>query len=44
MIKKLPKKVKYLLQKSRESALLAVEVYNKPNTIFRSEVFMFLEN
>ena len=29
-------KVNKLLEKSRDSALLAVEIYNKPRTAFRS--------
>jgi len=40
----LPKKVKSLLEKSREAALLAVEVYNKPNTTFRTGVYIILMN
>ena len=42
MGRRLSKKVKSLLQKSRESALLAVEVYNKPNTTFRSGGYIVL--
>lgn len=38
----LPKKVKSLLEKSREAALLAVEVYNKPNTAFRTGGYIVL--
>ena len=38
----LPKKVKSLLEKSREAALLAVEVYNKPNTSFRTGGYIVL--
>lgn len=40
----LPKKVKSLLEKSREAALLAVEVYNKPNTAFRTGGYIVLMN
>lgn len=36
MSKRLPKKVKVSLQKARESALLAVEIYNKPNIKFKT--------
>ncbi len=32
----LPYEVKALLQKARESALLAVETYNRPTATFRS--------
>lgn len=39
---KLPIKVKALLNKASESALLAVEVYNKPATTFRSGGFVVL--
>ena len=35
-------KTKTLLQSSIDSALLAVEVYNKPRTSFRSEAFITL--
>lgn len=35
-------KIKSLLDKSRDSALLAVEVYNKPRTSFRSAGFIVL--
>ncbi len=38
----LPRKVKILIEKSRESALLAVEVYNKPNTSFRTGGYIVL--
>ena len=38
----LPGKVKSLLEKSREAALLAVEVYNKPNTSFRTGGYIVL--
>lgn len=34
MSKRLPFEVKQMLSKARESALLAVEVYNKPATKF----------
>ena len=36
MSKRLPFEVKQMLSKARESALLAVEVYNKPATKFKS--------
>ena len=42
MSRGLPKKVKSLLEKSREAALLAVEVYNKPNTTFRTGGYIVL--
>lgn len=35
-------KVKQLLEKSKDSALLAVEIYNKPRTTFRSSGFIVL--
>jgi hypothetical protein len=35
-------KTKTILQSSIDSALLAVEVYNKPRTSFRSEAFITL--
>lgn len=35
MSKRLPYNVKQMLNKARESALLAVEVYNKPATKFK---------
>jgi hypothetical protein len=35
-MKGLPYEVKALLQKARESALLAVETYNRPTATFRS--------
>lgn len=38
----MPKNVKNLLDKARESALLAVDVYNKPKTSFRSGGFIIL--
>lgn len=38
----LPKKVKALLEKAKDSALLAVEVYNKPRTSFKSSAFITL--
>ena len=38
----LPLKTKELLQKARESALLAVEVYNKPTATFRSGAYIVL--
>jgi len=34
--------VKELLEKSKQSALFAVEVYNKPNTPFRVQTFVML--
>jgi hypothetical protein len=37
-------KTKQLLQKSRESALLAVDIYNKPATQFRSYGYIVLMN
>lgn len=40
MGKRLPKKVKELLEKSKESCLLAVDVYNKPMTSFRSGAYV----
>src|SRR5690625_6862204 len=36
MSKRLPKKVKISLQKARDSALLAVEMYNKPGVKFKT--------
>ncbi|MCK4732082.1 MAG: DUF3644 domain-containing protein, partial [Methanophagales archaeon] len=41
---RLPKKVKELLAKSRDSALLAVDIYNKPATKFRSYSFIVMMN
>ena len=41
---RLPKKVKELLEKSRDSALLGVDIYNKPATKFRSYGFIVLMN
>lgn len=38
----LPRIVKSLLNKARESALLAVETYNKPSTVFRSRAYVVL--
>ena len=35
-------KVSKLLEKSRDSALLAVEIYNKPRTAFRSNGYIVL--
>jgi hypothetical protein len=43
-MKRLPLKVKELLEKSRESAMLAVDIYNKPATKFRSFGFIVLMN
>lgn len=37
-------KVKNLVQKSKDSALLAVEIYNKPRTAFRSYGYIVLMN
>lgn len=42
MSRGLPAKVKNLLDKSMESALLAVDIYNKPKTTFRSGGFIVL--
>ncbi len=42
MSRRLPKKVSSLLKKAKESALLAVDVYNKPKTSFRSSGFIVL--
>lgn len=42
MSKRLPKKVRELLNKSKESCLLAVEVYNKPQTSFKSGAYIVL--
>jgi len=42
MAKRLPKKVKELLEKSKESCLLAVDIYNKPKTSFRSGGYVVL--
>lgn len=39
---RLPQKVSNLLEKSKESALLAVDIYNKPKTAFRSGGFIVL--
>jgi hypothetical protein len=36
MSARLPKKVAILLEKSKDSALLGVEIYNKPRTAFKS--------
>jgi hypothetical protein len=38
------KKVKLLIAKARESAVLAVNVYNNPGTVFRSSGFIVLMN
>jgi hypothetical protein len=43
-MQRLPKKVKELLAKSRDSALLAVDIYNKPATKFRSYSFIVMMN
>lgn len=42
MSKRLPYNVKQMLNKARESALLAVEVYNKPATKFKSGGYVVL--
>lgn len=42
MAARLPKKASTLLNKSKDSALLAVEVYNKPRTAFKSSAFITL--
>lgn len=42
MSKRLPFEVKQMLNKARESALLAVEVYNKPATKFKSGGYIVL--
>ncbi len=42
MSRGLPNKVSSLLEKAKESALLAVDVYNKPKTSFRSSGFIVL--
>ncbi len=41
---RLPKKVRELLTKSRDSAILAVDIYNKPSTKFRSYGFIVMMN
>lgn len=41
---RLPKIVKELLSKSRDSATLAVDIYNKPSTKFRSHGFIVMMN
>ena len=41
-MKRLPRKVKELIKKSRDSAILAVDIYNKPATKFRSFSFIVL--
>jgi hypothetical protein len=38
----LPSEVEMFIQKARESAILAVDVYNRPGAIFRTEAFMVL--
>jgi len=42
MSRGLPRIVKSLLNKARESAILAVETYNKPGTVFRSRAYIVL--
>jgi len=39
-MKRQSQKVKELLEKAKDSALLAVEIYNKPRTSFRSGGFI----
>src|SRR5881397_3599870 len=41
-MKGLPYEVKALIQKARESALLAVETYNRPTATFRSGAYIVL--
>lgn len=43
-MKGLPYEVKTLVQKARESALLAVETYNRPTATFRSGAYVVLMN
>lgn len=43
-MKRLPRKVKELIEKSRECAILSVDIYNKPATKFRSYGFIVLIN
>jgi hypothetical protein len=43
-MKRLPRKVKELIEKSRQSAILAVDIYNKPATKFRTYSFIILMN
>lgn len=43
-MKRLPRRVKELIEKSRDSAILAVDIYNKPATKFRSFSFIVLMN
>lgn len=43
-MKRLPKRVKELIAKSTDSAILAVDIYNKPATKFRSFSFIVLMN
>jgi hypothetical protein len=38
----LPRDVVSQLEKAKDSALLAVEVYNKPATVFRSGAYLVL--
>lgn len=42
MSKRLPYKVRNMLEKAKESAMLAIEVYNKPATKFRSGGYIVL--
>ncbi len=41
-MKGLPYEVKSLLQKARDSAILAVETYNRPTATFRSGAYVVL--
>jgi len=41
-MKGLPYEVKALLQKARDSAILAVETYNHPTAVFRSAAYVVL--
>ncbi len=42
MSARLSLKIKMQLEKARESAILAVDIYNKPATVFRSGGFIVL--
>lgn len=42
MVRRLSKKVKELLEKAKESCILAVDIYNKPKTSFRSGAYIVL--
>ena len=37
-------KAKNLLEKAKESCLLAVDIYNKPKTSFKSDAYIILMN